>query len=172
MKMKKKNGQDNLLKGVSVAYLIIFLNILLIMAIGLLVLFLSGIVNYMMWILLGGLGLVLSIGFWLYRKIRREGSTLGDMMHSGAFSGQPVEIHFLGGLASLKLGRKEPDFNHQIDYQSSISVPQLEDPETRRLRELKELADLLKKNLISREEYDRLKARLFESETNQESSIL
>ncbi len=171
MKIKNKNGQDNLLKGVSVAYLIIFLNILLIMAIGLLVLFLSGIVNYMMWILVGGLALVLSTGFFLYRKLKQGGRSLGDRMNSGAFSGQPVEISFMGGLASFKLGPQEPNFHHQIDHAPPSIIPQLEDPETNRLRELKELADLLEKNLITREEYDRVKARIMDSDMNQDADI-
>lgn len=173
MKSKDKKAQESLLKGVSVAYLIIFLNILLVMALGLLVLFLSGIINYMMWIFFGGLALILSGGFFLYRKFKQGRQSLDSMANSQAFAGQPLEISFLGGIASIKLGDKgESNFNHQIDYSPSSPIPQLEDPGNRRLRELKELSDLLKDNLITRDEYDRVKARIFESAADQHSSNL
>lgn len=170
MKFKNKTGEESLFKGVFIAYLILFLNLFLIVGIGLIVLFLNGIVNYMLWIFLGGLGLVLSSGLLFYRKLKREGRTLRNMMDHHAFTGRSIEVSLLGGFASFKLGRPGSIIdNNVIDYEPRPIIPQLEDPEAVRLRELKELADLLSKSLITREEYDRVKARIFESYTDENS---
>ena len=169
MKLKNKNGEESLLKGVFIAYLILFLNLFLIVGIGLIILFLSGIVNYMLWIFLGGLGLVLSSGLLFYRKLKREGRTLRNMMDHHAFAGRSIEVSFLGGFASFKLGRPGGIDNNVIDYEPRPIIPQLEDPEAVRLCELKELANLLAKSLITREEYNRVKARIFESYVDENS---
>ncbi|WP_054690371.1 hypothetical protein [Desulfosarcina cetonica] len=51
---KRKEG-DGLVKSVMLAYLILALHLLLIAGIAILVLFFRGVVNYMLWIVLGGL---------------------------------------------------------------------------------------------------------------------
>jgi hypothetical protein len=50
---------------------------------------------------------------------------------------------------------------HELGSDTRQPSHQLEDPETVRLREIKELASLLKDDLITREEYERAKQHIF-----------
>jgi hypothetical protein len=82
------------------------------------------------------------------------------MMNSPVFSGREVEVSFLGGLASLKVGKPErPLLEHRGDV-----IGQLEDPDTVRFKELNELVRLLENNLITMEEYNQAKKRIFNSD--------
>jgi BMFP domain-containing protein YqiC len=82
------------------------------------------------------------------------------MLRSPLFAGRSVEVSFMGGFASIKL-------NQQGDHLTAVEAPsaplQLEDPETQRIRQLTELARLLEKDLISREEYDTAKQQLLKT---------
>jgi len=161
MEFKNKNNAESLFKGVFIAYLILFLNLFLIVGIGLIILFLNGIVNYMLWIFIGGSGIILASAFLLYRKLKREGRSLRDIMNHQAFAGRSIEIHLLGGLASFRMGGPGDADHYTIDHRPAPIIPQLENLESVRLRELRELADLLTKHLITREEYEQVKARIF-----------
>jgi hypothetical protein len=155
--MEKDSG---LLKSIFVGHFIIILHILLIAAIGLLVLFFSGIVAYMGWIFLGATAAIAAGGYCLYRRMKAEGRTLREMLGSPMFRGRSVEISVLGGLASLKIGNPETS-GRVIDLEPPRM--QLEDPADIKVRELSELANLLEKNLVTLEEYNTLKDRLFKS---------
>ena len=90
--------------------------------------------------------------------MKAEGKTLKQMLSSPILDGRPVEVSFLGGLASFRVGVP----GHAPQIESGISNPtrRLEDPETIRIRELTELARMLEKNLITREEYNQAKKTL------------
>jgi hypothetical protein len=151
--------KDSLVKSVLLAYMILALHVLLIAGLGLLVLFFRGFVQYMLWIFLGGTAVVVYSGYRFWRRMKAEGKTLGEMLNSSAFSGRSVEVSLLGGIASLKLGA--PDGRRALGAVEDPAPPlQLEDPETARIRELSELARLLEKELVTREEYDLAKRRL------------
>jgi hypothetical protein len=62
---------------------------------------------------------------------------------------------------SLKFGR--PDGLKTIENQSSGVNLQLEDPETVRIRELTEIVRMYEKNLITVEEYNRIKDQIMKS---------
>jgi len=82
------------------------------------------------------------------------------MEQSPVFRGRSFEISFLGGLASLKVGA--PHDAPQLENRSPTPSPklQLEDPETIRICELTELAQMVEKNLIALEEYNRMKKQI------------
>ena len=77
--------------------------------------------------------------------------------------GRNFEISFLGGLASLKVGT--PNNMPQLENRSPTPnpKPQLEDPETIRIRELTKLAQMVEKKLITLEEYNRMKKQIIKT---------
>lgn len=159
--LKGKKDGDGLFKSVFLAYMILALHVLLFAGLALLVLFLRGIVQYMIWIFLGGSALVFASAYVFYKRMKAEGKGLRDMLKSPLFQGRAVEISLLGGLASVKVG--QPQILPALDSGSGRKTAQLEDPETIHIRELSELARLLESDLITREEYNQAKAKLFAS---------
>jgi len=153
--MEKDTG---LIKSIFVGHFIIVLHILLIAAVGLLILFFSGVVAYMAWIFFGGLVALAAGGYFVYRRMRTEGKNLGEMLRSPLFRGRAVEVSVLGGLASLKIGR--PGESAELES-GRPPLLQLEDAESIRVRELAEMARLLEKNLVTWEEFEAFKARIF-----------
>ncbi|MDZ7833367.1 MAG: hypothetical protein U5L07_16605 [Desulfobacterales bacterium] len=143
------------------AFAILLFHVLLLAAIGLLILIFRGIVNYLVWILLGG-GLLAGAGlFLLYRYIQKEKTMVAKLLELPELKDRRVEVNILGGLASFKIDNQNSDTHWPaIEQESPSSVYQLDDPERMRVRELSELARLLEKNLISFEEYDRAKNAL------------
>ncbi len=158
---KKKKESDGLLKSVILAYTILTLHVLVIAGLGLLVLFFRGIVNYMLWIIIGGTLILLAFAIYFYRRMKAEGRTLREILKSSTFGDRAVEVSVLGGLATLKIGK--PNYPPALEAGPSHTMPQLEDPETARIRELKELAHLLETKLITKEEYDQAKKDLFKT---------
>lgn len=161
MILENKKEGSGLFKSVLLFYLILVLNLFLIAGVGILVLFFRGIVNYMLWIFLAGAGAIIFFGYRFYRRMKQEGKTLQEMVNSPWYRSRTVEVSFLGGLASLKLGRA-PDML-EMDHDFSKPMQQLEDPETIRVRELTELVRLLEKNLITIDEYNKAKELIFKS---------
>ncbi|MCP4688909.1 MAG: hypothetical protein GY859_12725 [Desulfobacterales bacterium] len=159
--MKKENTERSLFNGVLTAHFIIILHIILIGGVGLLVLFFAGIAKYMTWIFLGGLAALLGAGYYLYRRMKAQGKTLKEMMRSPMFRGREVEVSFLGGLASVKVGQGNGNGQPLLDSDTAGPANQLEDPETVRIRELTELARLLENDLVTLDEFNKAKKLLF-----------
>jgi hypothetical protein len=157
----KKKVKENLLKGVLLAYFILILHVLLIAGLGLLVFFLHAIINYMIWILLGGFAAIFASGYLFYKRMKREGRTLREMLKSPNLKGRSIEVNVLGGLASFKIGQSVAQ--PSLDQHFPDQIQKLEDPRAARLRELTELARLLENNLITLDEYNQLKKKVFES---------
>ena len=156
----ERKGSEGLFKSVMVAYLVLVLHVLLILGLGLVVIFFSGIVQYMLWIFIGGALVILASFYYFYRRMKAEGRTLREMMKSPMFSGRPVEISLLGGLASFRMGNTVGG-SHELGTGTHHPSHQLEDPDTLRLREIKELARLFERDLLTREEYEKAKQHLF-----------
>ena len=161
MNLKNKNNGDGLFKSIFAAHLILILHLFLFAALGLLVVFLSGMMQYMFWILLGGLGLVALSAYLFLRRLRKEGKSLRETLRSPLFRGRAVEVSLLGGMATLKLDKPGSDESHAIE--ATEPPLQLEDPDTARIREIDTLAHLLEKELITQDEFVRLKQRLLGS---------
>jgi hypothetical protein len=162
MATKTPKADDGTTRGVLLAYLILLLHVALIALLGLLVLFFRGVVNYMLWIFLGGTALLIISGWLFYRRMKREGKSLREMMRSPDLQGRSLEISFLGGFASMKIGESGSGMQ-ALDTHSVPPSNQIEDASTQRVRELSTLASLLEKNLITAEEYEAAKRRLLDS---------
>jgi hypothetical protein len=159
MANRAKNESEGLFKGVMLGYLVLTLHVLLVVMLGVLVLFFRGVVQYMPFIFLGGTVLI-AISAWLFfRKLKREGRSLAEVLRSPTFQGRPVEISLLGGMASLKVGR--PGVAPAVESPTSSPARQLEDPGTVRIRDLSELARLLENDLITQDEFELAKRQLF-----------
>lgn len=157
----KNKESDGLVKSVLLAYFILALHVLLIAGMALLVLFFRGVVNYMLWIVLGGIAIVGLSAFFFLRRMRAEGKSLREMLRNPVFNGRSVEVSLLGGMATVKLG--QPSQQPAIGQDATIDVPRLEDPVTsssRDVSELAQLARLLEKDLITIDEFNKAKRQL------------
>jgi hypothetical protein len=162
MDMKAEKPAWDLFKGVMLAHMILGLHVALICLIGLVVIFFGGIARYWAWIFMGGLGLTAAGAYWVYRRLKAQGRSLIRDLHGISMpSGSTLEVRFLGGLASVKFGRPGDASVPEITTPPARAL--LEDPETQRLRELTHLAQLLEKDLITREEFERAKGVLLNS---------
>lgn len=159
--LKKKIDEDKHFKSVLMAYFILLLHVLLVAGLVLLVIFFRGIINYMIWIFLAGSIAILASGYHFYKRMKEEGKTLRDILSSPRLYGRSVEVNILGGLASFKIGRSDniPLLNSDSSEQH---LKQLEDPETIRTKELTELVRLLQDDVITLEEYNKVRRRILE----------
>jgi len=172
------------MKSVFVAHFILVLHILVIASVGFLVLFFRGIVIYMPWIFLGGTAAIAASCYLLYNKMKREGKSIKDMLALPMFKDRAVEVSLLGGLASLKVGaptdnagseikaidadiidhpkRLEDSFRHRDDSsrEESRQASKVDSPAIN-VKELTELVRLLDNNLITPEEYNKAKEKIF-----------
>lgn len=158
MQAKKKKKSDGLVKSIVLAHVVLILHLCLFAILGLLVAFLSGVMNYMTWILIGGMALVALSAFLFYRGLRRQGKSIRDVLRSPTFSGRSVEISLLGGMATLRLDQS--DTQKKLPNTTTPHALQLEDPETARIKEINDLGKLLQKELITPEEFAKAKERL------------
>ena len=156
---KVKKTEKSFLQGVLLAYLILFLHILLIMALGVLVIFFRGILYYMGWIVAGGLVAGVGLVYFVYRRMKHDKKTLKDMLNLPRLNGRPVEIGFLGGLATVKIGRPDIFLSGHADV--SKKRLQIEDTMQISIEELADLWMLFEKGMITREEFNIAKNKLF-----------
>ena len=158
MDSKIQKNNDGLFKSIFLAHLILFLHLFLFAALGLMVVFLSGMMQYMVWVLLGGMSVVGLSAYLFFRRLRKEGRSLGEALRSPMFRGRAVEVSLLGGMATLKLDK--PHGDDVLELESRPSALQLEDPESARIKEISTLAQLLEKKLITPDEFTKAKQRL------------
>lgn len=156
----KHKTDDGAVRGVMLAYLVLVLHVALIALLGVLVLFFRGVVNYMLWIFIGGSVVIATSAWMFYRRMKREGKSLRDMLRSSEFRGRSVEISLLGGFASMKINDAGGPGPSVLESRTVGPAHQLEDGATQRIRELSELARLLEKDLITPEEYESAKQQL------------
>ena len=102
----KKEKENQYFKSVLMAYFILVLHVVLIAGLVMMVIFFRGILNYMIWIFLGGLIVIIASGYHFYKRMKMEGKTLREILNTYRHSGRSVEVSLLGGLASLKNRRR------------------------------------------------------------------
>ena len=158
----KKEKDSQYLKSVLMAYFILVLHVILMAALVLMVIFFRGIIDYMIWVFVGGLIAIVISGYRFYSRMKREQKTLREILDTPRFNGRSVEISFLGGLASFKIGSSNPNIP-VLESHTSGRLPQLEDPESVRKKEFSELVRLLEKDLITLEEYNKFKEEILKS---------
>jgi hypothetical protein len=161
MPIFKQNNGDGLMKSVMMAYMILILHVFLLMGLGILVFFFRGIVHYMLWIFLFGAIGILASGYWFYRRMKAEGRSLRETLNSPLFRNKTVEVSLLGGLAQFRVGQSNgprlldddrPDSSRQLEWSGDSQV-----------QELTELARLLQNGLITHDEYEKAKSKIFRS---------
>ncbi|NLC70691.1 MAG: hypothetical protein GX751_04950 [Desulfuromonadaceae bacterium] len=158
--VQEAQKEKGLLGSIFTAYFVLVFHVLLIVLLCLAVVFLRGFNEYLGWIVLGGLTLIgLSIYLFI-RKMRRDKQKIRDIIKDPAFQGKSLEISFLGGMATLKVA-DSGTFPQEIG--ASQPLRQLEDPRSIRIRELTQIANLLESNMITQEEYDRLKEEILKN---------
>lgn len=159
--MFKKNDGEGVMKSVMTAYLILILHVFLLAGLGILVFFFRGIVHYMIWIVLFGGLAILASGIWFLRRMKAEGRSLRDTLNSPLFRNKTVEISLLGGLAQFRVGHSNAP--PQLEPPRSENSQQLEWTGDPQIQELTELARLLKSGLITPDEYEKAKRKIFRS---------
>jgi ABC-type multidrug transport system fused ATPase/permease subunit len=144
-----------IVKNILTGYFILILHVLLLVLLGLFIIFFRGLVQYMPWILGGGLVLLVSALIWGVVKFRRQRNQVQHMRAQG----RGVEISLLGGLASMRVGGSP---GHE-GWNPNAPL-QLEDPYTSKTRSLERLMEMYNQELISREEFLRLKQEVLHEE--------
>jgi hypothetical protein len=162
MLFKEKKEGESLFKGVMLAYMVLILHVVLLTGVVLLIVFFRGIINYMLWIFLGVSAIIIISVYLVYRHMKKEGKNLKETLSSPMFGGRPVEVSILGGLASVRMGRPN-NAPLELGNNPSNQVLQLEDANSIRVRELTEIARLLENNLITQDEYNRIKRQIFKA---------
>ncbi len=161
MNLDNTQHQDGALKSILFGFLILVLHIILILGIGILVLFFRGIISYMFYIFIAGSGVIMLTGYLIYKRMKKEGKNLQEALALPVFSGKKVEVSLLGGLASLKF--ENPGDARALTTNVANTSLQLEDSETMFMRELNDLVRLLEDNLITLDEYNKAKQKIFHS---------
>lgn len=162
MQSKKKKKSDGLVKSIVLAHVVLILHLCLLAVLGLLVAFLSGVMHYMVWILVGTMAVVVLSAYLFYRRLRRQGKSIKDALRSPSFAGRSVEISLLGGMATLRLDHS--DAKRALPMANGQHALQLEDPAADHAHQINELAKLLQKELITPEEFAKAKERLLSPE--------
>jgi hypothetical protein len=159
MTLKKNNNNEGYFKSVMMAALILVLHVLLLFGLGLLVVFFNGVVTYLPWIVLAGSAIIFTAVYIFYRRMKKQGKTLREMIRTPLLNGRPVEVSLMGGLVSFKVGR--PGNVRVIGEDASDPLQQLEDTASIRIRELDKLARLFEDGLITLEEFNQTKRNIF-----------
>lgn len=146
--------------GVFIAFFILIFHVALLALIGVLVLFLSGLLNYLPWLLLGGLVVLVASGYFLLRRLAAKSGSIVRFLNLPELQGKDIELKLMGGLASVKINSPE-EHGRLSELEHSAEEPlRLQNPDTEQVRELTRLADMLEDDLITREEYMQAKQRL------------
>jgi len=162
MFFSRKKQNEGLFKSVVMAYSILGFHVLLLGAIVLLVIFFRGLISYMFWIFMAAMAALGISGYLFYRRSKKRGLALKQMLDDPVFAGRSVEISFLGGFASVKLGRSSLPEGRLPGPEDQVK--RIEDSKSARVRELGDLARLLEQQIITDEEFQRAKRRLLELE--------
>ena len=156
-----RQEKGGIFKGVAAAYLILILHAVFIALLGCLVLFFRGMVQYMLWIFIGGTALITYSGYRIYRRMKQEQRNFSELLRLPMLEGNSIEVSFLGGIASVKV--ESPGAKALPMAYGAAELPrQLEAPGASRVRELTELAGLFEKRLITLEEYETSKKQILE----------
>ncbi len=154
-----KEKESSLTGGIFLAYSIIILHALMVAFLFMLIIFFQGIIHYMFWIVLAGIGLTFFSGWYFFRRLKKHSQKLKDILNDPAFSGRAIEIAFFGGSAVLKVSGQN-DQPIALGYEPTKALPSPDDTRNPSMNDLKRLADLLNNNLITQDEFIRLKEKI------------
>jgi hypothetical protein len=149
----------NFFSGVVLAYLVLLLHILLMVGLGITVVVIKGIYDFRWLILFAGIALIGVSGYYFYRYFQEHKQKLHDLMSDPAFNDRTLEISLMGGMATVRLGHKD-DGVRLIQETNETEMKQLEPPKSSQIKELSELTRMLDDELITRDEFLRLKKEI------------
>ena len=157
----KLNDEQNksVFNGVIIGYLVLLLHVLLIIGLGITVVVVKGIYDFRWLIIIAGIALIGGSGYYFYRYFKAHKQKIHDLMSNPAFNDRTLEISFMGGMATMKLGPKDDNIQ-LIQAHSETEIKQLESPESTQLKELTKLNQMLNDELITREEFLHLKKKI------------
>ena len=151
-----QQSENTIYKNLLAAFLILIIHVLLVGGIGVLILFFYGIVNHMVWVLLG-ISCMSAGGVWLYKRLKSDVRAIQNIA-GNSFKGKTIEASFLGGVATFKVsdkrGEKRPA-SIPVERPRQLIATGPEDVKT-----LSELAHLYEKKLITLDEYNRVKKKI------------
>jgi hypothetical protein len=157
--MKINNEQNKgIFNGVFLGYFVLLLHVILIVGLGVAVVLIKGIYDFRWFIFAAGTVLVVGSGYLFYRRLKESNRSLREAMNDPALRDRTLEISLFGGMASVKLGHTS-DQPQLLDASPTNEIRQLEAPRSH-VQELSELAKMLDENLITREEFERLKKEI------------
>ena len=158
--MKLNDEQNkNIFSGVMLGYLVLVLHIVLIVGLGITVVLIKGIYDFRWFILIAGAALIGGSGYYFYHYFREHKQKIHDFMSDPAFNDRTFEISLMGGMATMRLGHKDDNVK-LIQAESDTEVKQLESKESTQIKELTKLSRMLDDELITREEFLRLKQEI------------
>ena len=158
MKLDNKENKS-VFSGVMLGYLVLILHILLMVGLVVTVVLIKGIYDFRWLIFILGIALVGGSGYYFYHYFKEHRQKFNDIMANPAFNDRTLEISLMGGMATLKLGHKD-DSIKLIEAEGDTPVKQLEPPRSGQIKELSELNRMLEDELITREEFLRLKKEI------------
>ncbi|HKI51331.1 MAG TPA: SHOCT domain-containing protein [Geothermobacteraceae bacterium] len=171
--MAAEKQRSGLFSSLFLMYLVLLMHGLAIVLFALLVVFFRGVVTYLPWIMLGGALLIILSAWIFWRKFRNNQREFKEMLNNPLLRDRAVELRFLGGVATVRLGAPGPSsvpLPEVIEYQQTVvPIPQLEDAEAARLNNLARLIKLRDKGELTESEFQELKQRLLNAETQDES---
>ena len=162
---ENKTQDKGILNGVFIAYMVLLLHVLLIIGIGFAVVLLKGMYDLRWVIITVTLVLIGGSAYFVIRRIKDLKRSLTETMNDPALRERTLEISLFGGMASMRVGHR--DDNIRLIEADHTPVHQLESPATLQLRELEKLAKMLEDDLITREEFTRLKQEIVRDDKRQ-----
>ena len=162
----KEEKKKPLLSGIMAGYLILIAHLLLVIILATAVVFIQTLAEYIEYVLAGGLLLIAGSAVFFYQLLKKNGKQIVNTLKNPSFQGQNIEISLLGGLASVSINNPEKSSQLILDNQSQVTqaLPNLQS--TSPQSELLRLADLHDRNLISKEDFYKLKNEILKSPTD------
>jgi hypothetical protein len=151
-----QQSEHTIYKNILAAFLILLIHVLLVGGIGVLILFFYGIVNHLIWVILG-ISCLSGGGIWLYHRLKSDVKAIRNITGE-SLRGRTIEASFLGGVANFKISDSRSAGN--ISQGISGFTRRLSGPNADSMDSLADLARLYEKNLISRDEYERAKKKI------------
>jgi hypothetical protein len=139
----------SIFKNLSVAFLILLAHIILIGLIGVLTMFFGWIGNNIGWVMIGVLCVSMAVAYWFYRRVKSDSRVIKDIIGDASLNGKSVEVSFLGGMASFKIGDSQSD-----------NLKQIEAPKSDTIVSLTELSKMYEKKLITSDEFNKAKEKI------------
>jgi len=158
-KMATDGQNKGLFSGVFLGYFILLLHLLLIVGLGAGVVLIKGIFDFRWYILGGGTLILLISAFMFFRYLRSSNRSLREAMNDPALRDKTLEISFLGGMASVRVGHNPQQQPQLLDIHEVQEIKQLAAPRSQ-VEELSDLARMLENKLITRDEFERMKKEI------------